>query len=556
MSETPLSKIRMHWRQLKDDRRTWEPYWFDAQRYIDPDRGRGLNGDVSTTEASNGTLNDKYRINGTASFALTTLASGMQSGLTSKARQWFVLTNPNPELENDLVVRDWYDKVQSVLESIFRRSNIYSALLHTYTEMALFGQGAIAIFHHPENVIFARTFTAGEYYMSTDERDEVDTFFYVKTLTARQLVLEYGEDKLPDRVKQAYRNRKMEDRFKTVNAILKHPEMYGLQPPKEGHSVVSVHFLENANDEDGFLRVDSFREFPVMTPRWEAISDDVYGKAPCRKVIGDVKALQKMEKDVLQGCAKGVNPPVSVPPELERRGVNTSPGAVNVVSMGNAVVPLYQVAQNVQQLEVKIQGMEQRIKDGLFNSLFLALLSQDNPQMTAREVAERHEEKLLMLGPVLERIHYELLDPLIDRVFSMAFHDGLIPPPPPQLAGQETAIEYVSILSQAQKAVGVSRIEQGVGFMSGIASIYPEVRHAFNPFKVVENYTRMIGVKSDCLVSEEEYNKAVAQEKQQQQMAAGAEVGKTMAQGAQALGMDKADVMPLLTGGLGGLALG
>ena len=43
----------------------------------------------------------------------------------------------------------------------------------------------------------------------------------------------------------------------------------------------------------------------------------------------------------------------------------------------------------------------------------------DRRQITAREIEERHEEKLLMLGPVLERLNDELLRPLIDRTFNI-----------------------------------------------------------------------------------------------------------------------------------------
>jgi hypothetical protein len=207
-------------------------------------------------------------------------------------------------------------------------------------------------------------------------------------------------------------------------------------------------------------------------------------------------------------------------------------------------------------LQYKIDEVKQDIKDGYYNSLFLALLSQDNPQMTAREVAERHEEKLLMLGPVLERIHMELLDPAIDRAFVIAWDAGLIPPPPAELEGQPTQVEYVSILSQAQKAVGVNRIEQSVGFLGSVAQIYPEARHLLNVERTVREYSNMIGAPAVIFKSNEEYAQAVQNEQQQQQMAQGAAVGEQMAQGVKALGdADPANVQALLAGGSGGLVL-
>ena len=556
--ESSLEKIRKHFAELKHERQSWEPYWRDVKDYIAPQRGRFLTSpNVNEVNRGENAFSDK-RINGVASRALSILASGMQSGLTSKARQWFLLTHPDPDIARYQPVREWYDKVQEVLEGIYRRSNVYSALLHTYFEMAGFGSGAMSVMSHPEKVIFCRPFTTGTYYLSTDQWFEVDAFYYVEFLTARQLELNYGREHLPERVRSALESRGYEKRFETVNAILKHPEAYGL-PVKDGEEIGSVHFLASGNDGgEDFLRVSHYHSYPVMTPRWDAIDTDVYGVPPTRDIIGDVKMVQKMESDALKGIAKGVTPPMRIPPALERRGLNMQPGGLNVVSNMNecAVAPLVAVQTNVQQLQLKIDKVVNDIKDGLYNSLFLALLTQDNPQMTAREVAERHEEKLLMLGPVLERIHYELLDPLIARTFRLATDAGMIPPPPEGIDLGETEIEYVSILSQAQKAVGVSRIEQSVAFLGSMVSVYPELRHALNPLKAFKEYNNMIGVRSGIFNTDEDYEKAVAADKKQQELAQGAAVAEPLANSAKLMSdVNPADVERLLTGGLGGTLL-
>ena len=235
--DTPISKVRRHYGQLKQDRLTWEPYWREVKEFIAPQRGRFLSSS-SESEVNNGSRNDRKRINGVASRALGILASGIQSGLTSKARQWFLLTHPDPDLNRYKPVREWYDKVQDVLEGIFRRSNIYAALLHTYYEMAGFGNGALAVMSHPSKTLFCRPFTTGTYYLSTDQWNDVDSFFYVEWLTARQLVQKYGYEKLPNEIQRAYDSKKFEERYETVNAVLKHPGDYGIRVkndfPREG----------------------------------------------------------------------------------------------------------------------------------------------------------------------------------------------------------------------------------------------------------------------------------------------------------------------------------
>ena len=88
------------------------------------------------------------------------------------------------------------------------------------------------------------------------------------------------------------------------------------------------------------------------------------------------------------------------------------------------------------------------------------LAQTDRRQITAREVAEKHEEKLLMLGPVLERLHTELLDPLIDRTFNILQQNGVLPVPPPELQNKDLNVEYVSVLAQAQRLVATGAVDR------------------------------------------------------------------------------------------------
>ena len=56
--------------------------------------------------------------------------------------------------------------------------------------------------------------------------------------------------------------------------------------------------------------------------------------------------------------------------------------------------------------------------------------------LTASEIAAREEEKLILVGPVLERLHDELFIPLMDRTFECMRDLDMLPPCPPELAGE------------------------------------------------------------------------------------------------------------------------
>ena len=85
--------------------------------------------------------------------------------------------------------------------------------------------------------------------------------------------------------------------------------------------------------------------------------------------------------------------------------------------------------------------------------LFMMIANSGRGQMTATEVAERHEEKLMMLGPVLSRLNEEVLRPLIERCFDILARQGQLPPPPEELRGQKLSVEYTSMLARSQRAI-------------------------------------------------------------------------------------------------------
>ena len=101
-----IQRLRGNYGRLKNDRSSWDQYWRDVKKYMCPGRGRFLAGENSS-EVNNGQKDDPLcRINCEASRALEVLASGIQSGLTSKARQWFLLTCDDVQLAKEHAVRE------------------------------------------------------------------------------------------------------------------------------------------------------------------------------------------------------------------------------------------------------------------------------------------------------------------------------------------------------------------------------------------------------------------------------------------------------------------
>jgi hypothetical protein len=173
---------------------------------------------------------------------------------------------------------------------------------------------------------------------------------------------------------------------------------------------------------------------------------------------------------------------------------------------------------------------------------------------TATEVAERHEEKLLMLGPVLERLHNELLDPLIDSTFEMLSEAGALPPPPPIMQGRAIKVSYISTLAQAQRAVGLTsydRIIATVGALAG-AKQDPTVWDKIDTDQIIDEYSDGLGLTPKVTRSDEAVAamraKREQQEQAQQAMAAADQMANTAATASTIDPAKMQDVMGMFSG--------
>ena len=175
--------------------------------------------------------------------------------------------------------------------------------------------------------------------------------------------------------------------------------------------------------------------------------------------------------------------------------------------------------------------------------------------MTAREIQERHEEKLLMLGPVMERLQTELLEPLVDLTFDAMLAQNLIPPPPPELAGTDLGVEFVSVLAQAQRAVGSSSVDRFIGNVGAIAQMKPEVLDKINSDILVDRYADMLGVDPNIIIATEQAqalrqarNEAMAQKEQAAAMQQSAMTAKNLAAAKTTEPSALTDVMAMFSG--------
>jgi hypothetical protein len=525
--------------QMDTDREKWRAHWKDIQTYLLPDNGIGLSGASNATEQTDGGKKHSSIIDNSAGWAMNVLAAGMQSGLTSPTRPWFKLGIAERDLMEFQTVKIWLGQVEEAIRYVFNRGNAYRALHHSYKELAGFGTGPIYVAEDFDTGIHCRPFTGGEYWLGVDHNLRVNAFYRSFWFTAAQMVGEFGEENVSDPVKLALRNDSTA-LFEVVQAI--EPNDDRLDEDVAGSKPIRSVYFERSGTGEKLLKVGGYNEFPVMAPRWDAIGGRIYGSCPGMEYLADIKMLQKIREKQLINLDKAMEPPLKAPASLKNDVVNTMPGGITYadeINSRDGFGALYQVPIVLKEADEMANGVAARIQRGFFVDLFLMLANLDKRNMTATEVAERHEEKLLMLGPVLERLNSELLDPLISRTFSILLRTGPLPPPPPEVQGRELHVEYISVLAQAQKAVSVTGIQQVAGFVGSVAAVQPEALDMLDTDEAIRIYADSIGV-SPRLIRDPRMVQMLRQQRQQQQQAMQqAALAQQAAEGAKTLSETK-----------------
>ena len=527
---TPRDRLYTRWGALKSERSTWWSHYKEISDYVLPRSGRFFVQDRNRGQKRHNNILDN-----TGTRALRVLAAGMMAGMTSPARPWFRLATPDDDLNKSPAVKLWLAQVTRMMLDIFSKSNTYRALHSGYEELGAFGTMASIIMPDFKNVIHHYPLTTGEFCIAQNWKGDVTTLYREFEKTVGEMVTEFGLAKCSVTVQNLYNVGALDQWITLVHAIEPRTDRDPSKKDNKNMAWKSVYFELNSG-KNTYLSEGGFKGFPALAARWATTGGDVYGNSPGMDALGDIRQLQHEQTRKAQVIDYQTKPPVQVPASMKGRDVDLLPGGTSFVDMTgatNGIKTAFEVRLDLSHLLMDIQDVRERIKGAFSADLFLMLANSTNPSMTATEVAERHEEKLLMLGPVLERLHSELLSPLIEATFDHMLAAGIVPPAPPELQGQELNVQFVSMLAQAQRAIATNSVDRFVGNLGQVASFKPEVLDKLDADAWADKYSDMLGVDPEFIVPSDKValiRQARAQAAQQQQAAAMAEQAASAAQ--------------------------
>jgi Bacteriophage head to tail connecting protein. len=484
------------------------PEWERWRRLFAPKRGRFLPGDGPRKSAKR---KNSHPFKTTEEFA-----AGMQSGLASPSRKWFAFGLFDQLVATLERAKAWIGQASDITAARMLQTNFFDQITSFWREEGIFGTAAMFIEEDDEDVFYCKTLTAGQFAIGEDHKGRVNRFCREMRYTAQQLEQDFGIENLPRDIQEELKDRTRRD------SPAKHTVRHLIQPNEKyqadtlgpaGMRYQSLWWLVG-QQEPAFLRVSGYNEFPVVVGRWNKIADDVYGhEHPGELAEDDAATLQDLETDARGAIERGVKPAMIAPRSLLGK-LDNRPNAVTYYdAMQDGQAPKIEALHNVnfayEAAENKIAMLKQDIDRAWYVDLFRMLSSDTRTGRSATEIAAREEEKAYIMAPITMRQTSEVLTVALIRIFGIMNRAGMFPEVPPELAGRDVKIEYMSEFALLQKRAAQSSIEtvlmmaEMLAKLQGAGGKPPEVLDRIDADEVLEVIADMHAIPAGIILGDD-----------------------------------------------------
>lgn len=523
----------------------------DVRDFIYPYFGRFDDENPNTSNR-----HDEYFLKTTPISYANVFASGLQSGITSPTKKWFKLKVSDDQLMRDSQVRTWLAQVEQIVYDMLYKGHFYQENYQNNLELGLVGTSAMMISSDAKTGIRCYGFTCGEYYLDSNQYNEIDTFSRKFKVTAKQLC-EIFDDRVPEDIK-AERKNPSSHRYYTVYQLIL-PNQYYEPRSKNNQRFPYAEYIWTDADEKLVL-MSGYHEFPIIVSRWFVKPNSLYGYGAGIWSVRSARELQLVQKNIMQMAELTANPPLQAPSDIMANGgVNLLPSRVNyynpVGGSSGMITPILDGRSfQIEQVMIHRQELEEEMKLHFHYDVFKLISDMDKGTRTAREIVELNAEKMGQLGALLDRIETEVLPSILRRVLSIGFRSNLFPQAPDSIQGAELSVEFESQLSQAQRQSDITPIIDTLTTAINIASTaqIPEVLDTIDFDEAIDSIATLNGINPRILKPRDQVMKIRQQRAQQQQMLMEQQTQMNEAEMAKTASQAKMDEPSALTQVLGG----
>lgn len=360
--------------------------------------------------------------------------------------------------------------------------------------------------------------------------------------TVKQLISEFGIENCSQRVKNMAKANQLHEFVDICGAVELRLDR-DVSSALASNMPMALYYWEKGVTDKLLHKGGIATDGAILAPRWDPIDGETWSaSSPGMDALGDAVQLQQQQRDKAMANQLAWNPSMQGPAGMRGRTHRAIPGRLTTVAAADlqkgGLRPTHEVRPDVSGLIMDIQETQRRVDEAFYAPLF-RMASQYGIEgvknVTATAIAELHEEKLIQLGPVLESLDHALLTPLIEATFHYMQEAEILPPAPQRLEGRPIKVEFISLLAQAQKAVGIAAIERTIGFVGTAAQLNPNALDKLDFDAAIDEFAEQVGPPPSIIVTTKDAMKNREARAKQQQQAAMMEQAEPMANAAKLL---------------------
>lgn len=494
--EQSLNALR-NWRQS-----WWTQNYADLALYIEPRRSTWLTqnsgGTPSPNNMTRGRAINSAIVDPTGTYAVRVCSSGLMSGLASPSRPWFKVLPAIKGIEVDEAGRKWLDDIEDRMYTILAGSNFYESFAQECEDLVVFGTAPCIIYEDERDLLRCYNPVVGEYFLRAGATGRVDGLYRTFVFTVNQIVDFFGVDNCPADIQKMWQGKGAELETERIVAHSIEPN-FALGDNDAGKIAGNFAWREvywvYGSASQYPLSMKGFVEQPFTASRWSTQSNDAYGRSVGMDVLPDIIQLQVETMRKAEAIEKMVRPPLVADMQLKNQPSSILPGHVTYVQglgPGTGMRSIYDVNPDIGAMMNDLKEIQGRIQRGFFNDIMMVLSQNPDAKRTAYETAQLVQEKMQVLGPVIENIITQSLKPRLKRIFGIMKRKNMLPLPPDSLKDVPVDVEFISMLALAQKAAATGGLERIAALIGNMVPVYPEAKDKLNVDAYIDKMNELL----------------------------------------------------------------
>lgn len=459
-------------------------------------------------------------------------------------------------------VKDWFSyATKQVLEQMNHpKAGLDSALAEYFYDQRCIGTSGVGVFPAgdfkkglSDNALIFRGYGVDTMCIDEGKNGLVEVVFNTYHWRINRIIAEFCVNtkdgtfdkemfnKLPDKMKEAWNNKNMNDSFKIIHGVIP----YDLYTPgaigKRGCKYIGYWFA------DGFDKPfyeENYKEKPICVGREEKIRGEVYGRSSGTMLLSSIRCINETMSGVMRTLDKMVEPPIGILSGalFGDNVVDTSARGLTIFNAEklagtNPVFPMQDVYDPANLINFLLSYLNEKVSAAFKIDILLDFNAK--AKMSATESLQRFAIRARSLSGIIVRHKTEMLEPLIQRCISILYDNNCLGILPSDRERAERAhqngrdnriipdavleciksgkswykIRYNNDIEKLTRVEIYEDLIKEINTITALLSINPELSGAINWHKLIADTSNSLGFK-DLIVSEQTFK-----EQQQAQQA-------------------------------------